>query len=244
VFGPTPVEEGLVRAVELSEEAGESMLLQAGATAMRGRLLSMQGDIQLARELQDAARKTYADAGMTVTAASVALHRSWIEERAGDLEAKEAVLRESIAVLERMDERAFRGTLCADLAHCLYLQGRVGEIPELLDVVRTTSTPDDVVNFVYLDSLEGALHASEDRLTEAEAAGRRALEMAEATDYFFARAWVRLMLAATLAKSDRSAEARALAAESLAILDAKGDLTCAARYREHLDRLGIETSVA
>jgi hypothetical protein len=143
-----------------------------------------------------------------------------------------------------MDERGFRGTLCADLAHCLYLQGRVGEIPELLDVVRTTSTPDDVVNFVYLDALEGAFHASENRLTEAEVAGRRALGIAEATDYFFTRAVVRLLLAATLAKSDRSPEARALAAESLAILVAKGDLTGAARCREQLDRLGIETSVA
>jgi class 3 adenylate cyclase len=239
VFGPMPVNEALRRAEALGAEAGDSLLLQAGATAMRARLLSMQGDIDTARELQSASRRTYVDAGMTVTAASVAMHRAWIEERAGDLEAWEASLRESFLVLEQLDERAFQPTVCAYLAHCLYVQGRMGEIPELLETVRTTSTPDDLVNFVYLDALDGVVHASEGRLNEAEVAGRRALDMAETTDYFFMRAWVRFLLADTLARADRPAEAGALAFEALAIFDGKGDLTGAARFREHLDRLGI-----
>jgi tetratricopeptide (TPR) repeat protein len=242
VFGPAHVDEAIVRVAALGAEAGDSVLLRAGADATQARLLSMQGEIASARELQDASRKTYADAGMTVTEASVALHRSWIEERAGDYGAKEAALRESLSVLERLGERAFRGTVCADLAHCLYLQGRVGEIPELLDVVRTTSTPDDVINFVYLDALDGVVHASEGRFAEAEAAGRRARALAETTDYFFSRAWVRVMLADTLVRSDRPSEASDHAAQALAILAAKGDAAGSARVREHLDRLGIEAA--
>ena len=76
---------------------------------MRARLLSMRGDFDSARELQAASRKTYVDAGMTVTAASVGMHRAWIEERAGDYGAWESALRQSMAVLEDLGERAFHG---------------------------------------------------------------------------------------------------------------------------------------
>ncbi len=242
VFGPAHVEEGLRRSTELAKEAGDSPLLQAGVMSMRARLLSMQGDIDSARELQTASRETYIDAGMTVTAASVGMHRAWIEERAGDYGAWEAALRQSMVVLEDLGERGFRGTVCASLAQCLHAQGRLDEIPELLGTVLSTSAPDDLVNFIYVAALEGALHASEGRPAEAEEAGRRALDMAESTDYFFMRTWVRMLLAETLAMADRSAEASALASEALAILDAKGDLTGGVRFRELVDRFGIAHS--
>jgi class 3 adenylate cyclase/tetratricopeptide (TPR) repeat protein len=239
VYGPMPVDEALRRSEALAVAAGDSILLQTGVASMRARLLSMQGDFDAARSLQSAAQQTYADAGMTVTAASVAIHRAWIEQRAGDVGAWETALRGSVSVLEQLDERAFRGTLCAYLAECLHAQARVDEIPELLETVRSVSTPDDLINFVYLDALAGVVDASEGRLIEAEQAGRRALDMAEATDYFFMRAWVRLLLADTLQRSERAADASTLAAEGLAILDAKGDLMGALRFRERLDRLGI-----
>jgi len=239
VFGPAHVEEGLRRSTELGEEAGDSPLLQAGVMSMRARLLSMRGDIASARELQTASRETYIDAGMTVTAASVAMHRAWIEERAGDYGAWEAVLRQSMGVLADLDERGFRGTVCASLAQCLHAQGRLDEIPDLLGTVLSTSAPDDLVNFIYVAALEGALQVSEGRPAEAEEAGRRALDLVERTDYFFMRTWVRMLLAETLALAGRPAEASALASEAMAILEAKGDLTGGARLREHLDRSGI-----
>jgi len=239
VFGPAHVEEGLRRSIELGEEAGDSPLLQAGVMSMRARLLSMRGDIASARELQTASRETYIDAGMTVTAASVAMHRAWIEERAGDYGAWEAVLRQSMGVLADLDERGFRGTVCASLAQCLHAQGRLDEIPDLLGTVLSTSAPDDLVNFIYVAALEGALQVSEGRPAEAEEAGRRALDLVERTDYFFMRTWVRMLLAETLALAGRPAEASALASEAMAILEAKGDLTGGARLREHLDRSGI-----
>ena len=105
--------------------------------------------------------------------------------------------------------------------------------------MRSTSTPDDVINFVYLDALDGAVHASEGRFAEAVAAGIRALELAETTDYFFSRASVRVLLADTLMRSERPSEASDHASEALAILDAKGDAAGSARVRDHLDRLGI-----
>ena len=63
--------------------------------------------------------------------------------------------------------------------------------------------------------------------------------MAEKTDHGRRGTWVRTLLAETLTRADRPAEASAIASEALAILDAKGDLTGGVRLREQLDRLGI-----
>ena len=80
--------------------------------------------------------------------------------------------------------------------------------------MRSTSATEDAVNFIYIAALEGALHAGEGRLADAELAGRRALDLAEQTDYFFMRTWVRTLLAETLTWADRADEASALASEA------------------------------
>jgi class 3 adenylate cyclase/tetratricopeptide (TPR) repeat protein len=239
VFGPTPVGEALERVEALRAGAGESTLLEAGASSTLARLLAMQGDIERARELLRAARETYWAAGMTVTAASVGMHAAWIERRAGDLGAWEDALRSSMEVLEALGERAFYPTLCASLGECLQERGQVDEIPELCAKVRATTSPEDLVNFVYLHALEGALHAADGRFTDAEAEGRHALELADTTDYFFMRAWTRLLLAETFSRAGRGEESSSLVSEALTIEVAKGDVTLAARTRERMDALGI-----
>ena len=242
VFGPIPVAEALERVRELQANAGESLLLEAGASSTLARLLAMQGDIERARELHHAARDTYRAAGMTVSAASIAMHTTWIEQRAGDLEACERALRESMEVLERLGERGFYPTLCGSLGVCLHLRGRLDEIPDLCAAIRATTAPDDRVNFVYLHGLEGAVHAARGTFVEAEAEGRRALELTESTDYFFMRTWTRLLLAETLSLAGKAEEGSAVASEALAIHDAKGDLTGAARMRERLAEIGVEVA--
>ena len=54
---------------------------------------------------------------------------------------------------------------------------------------------------------------------------REAVALADTTDHFKSRAYARLHLAATLARTDRDAEAASLSEEGLAIVEAKGDLT-------------------
>jgi hypothetical protein len=62
---------------------------------------------------------------------------------------------------------------------------------------------------------------------------------ADTTDYYFARAESRLFLAEAMALAGNAEEAAAWAAEGLALFNAKGDLTGAARMRARLDDLGI-----
>jgi tetratricopeptide (TPR) repeat protein len=169
----------------------------------------------------------------------MSLGSAWTEQRAGDLQAWEEVLRSGLADLERLDDRSFSGTVRAYLAESLYLQGRHEEAAELCAQVRATSPTGDVINFVYVGYVEGRLLAHEGRLREAEEVGRRALDLAETTDFFFPRAQSRMYLAETLAEAGKSSEAALLAEEGLSICAAKEDVTGATRMRERLDSLGV-----
>jgi tetratricopeptide (TPR) repeat protein len=225
VFGPTPVQEGIERLEELDRALGDDLLLRAGVWNSLSRLRAMNGDVDGGRDLHLRSRETFTEAGLQTTAASVALARAWIEERAGDFGAAEDGLRDALAELERLLDRGFLSTVAVALAECLYLRGAFDEAREMCDYTRRVTTPDDLINFVYVHAIESCLLAREGRFAEAERAGRRALELAESSDFFFARARGRLYLASALAVAGRDVESAGLASEGFAILDAKGDRT-------------------
>ena len=239
VLGPMHVDEALERLDELEESLGDSALLKAGADGARARLLACQGHIEPARELARSARATTRSAGATVTAAGMAMYEAWIEQRAGDLGAWERALRAALDELEGSDDRAFRATIMGYLAQCLYEHGRYDEAYDLCAVIRETSPPDDVVNFVYADGIEGAVLVRRGEQVGIELLGR-ALERADGTDFFFGRAETRLLLADALAIRGEMPHATVRATEALDIYDAKGDVTGGARARERLARLRIE----
>jgi tetratricopeptide (TPR) repeat protein len=240
VNGPTPVAAAIERVEVLRAAAGDSILLQAGIANAMGRLLAMQGDIDRARDLHRAGRDAFRAAGMAVSAARLRLGAAGIEQRAGDLEACERALRSGLEELAALDDRAYYPTQAAFLARCLFAQGRLEEVGELCALVRDTSPPDDLVNFVYADALEAGLLAHQDRHEEAMAAMRNVLELVDTTDFVEARADVRLLCAEVLALAGRATEAADSGTEAIAILERKGDVTAAARARERLDDLGIE----
>lgn len=155
----------------------------------------MRGEIDRGRVLNTEARDTYRAAGMAVSAASLALHASWIEERSGDLDAWERVVRSAVAELESLNERQYYSTVAARLAQCLYLQNRLDEASALCVVVRDQSAREDLVNFIYADALEAAVLAQRDRREEAAAQMSRAVEAAETTDFVFIRAQIGLLSA-------------------------------------------------
>ncbi|HSF60541.1 MAG TPA: hypothetical protein VLA69_02505, partial [Gaiellaceae bacterium] len=239
VFGPTPVPEAIERVSALEREAGDSIQLRAGAATTLGRLLAMQGDFEQARKLFAIGLDFYRSAGMAVSAAGVRLHGAWIEHHAGDESAAERHLREGVEQLRALGNLAFFSTVVARLAQCLYIQGRLGEAGEMSEVAREASPPGDLINFVFADAIDGCLLSHDQRHEEAEVLLRRAAEAVETTDFFFARADVQLMHAETLSRAGDPAAASRAAALALALLEAKGDITGAARARERLDELGI-----
>ena len=236
VLGPMPVSEALERLDLLDAGLGDSALQKAGSDGARARLLACQGRIEPARALARSARATTRSAGATVTAAGMAMYEAWIEQRAGDLEAWELALRAGLNELEGSDDRAFRATITGYLAHCLYEQDRDDEAYDLCAVVRATSPPEDVVNFVYADGIEGAVRVRRGEQEGVELLGR-ALERADGTDFYFSRAETRLLLAEALTIRGDIPRATVHATEALDIYAAKGDLTAGDRARERLARL-------
>jgi tetratricopeptide (TPR) repeat protein len=239
VFGPTPVPEAMERIHALRLEAGDSLQLQAGAATTLGRLLAMEGDFEQARELYVLGRDFYRSAGMAVSAAGATLHGAWIEERAGDLGAMENVLRSGFDELRALGNQAFFSTVAIRLAQCLYLQGRFDEAGEITAIGRGASPPDDLINFVFADAIEGCLLSRAGRDEEAEALFRRAIERVETTDFFFARSEVRLLHAHALSCSGDAPAASRAASLGVGVLDEKGDLAGAANARKRLDELGV-----
>ena len=242
VLGPTPVPEALARLDVLDATVGDSLVMKANGDGASARLIAMQGRIEEARDLAGSARETVRSTGMAVSAAGMSMYSAWVEQHAGDTEAWEHALRDGLAELEGSDERAFSATIMGYLAQCLCEQGRYDEALDLCPVVRDTSPSDDIVNFIYADMVEGYVLARRGRFEEALALLVRALERADATDFFFARAEVRLTLADALALADEDGRARAVAQEALRIYDAKGDTTGEARARERIARCGIQVA--
>jgi len=242
VLGPTPVPEALARLDVLDATVGDSLVMKASGDGARARLIAAQGRIEEARELAAAARETVRSAGMAVSAAGMSMYSAWVEQRAGDTEAWERALRDGLAELEGSDERAFTATITGYLAQCLCEQGRYDEALDLCPVVRDTSPSDDIVNFIYADMVEGSVLARRERLEEGLPLLERALERADATDFYFSRAEARLALADALALAGEDDRASAVAQEALGIYHAKGDATSEARARERIARCGIQVA--
>jgi class 3 adenylate cyclase/tetratricopeptide (TPR) repeat protein len=240
-FGPIPVGEAIER-VKAIRQGEHGALAEAWSSTVLGRLLAMTGEIERARELVRGGRQAYVDAGLFMTAGGMSMPEAKVELRAGDTAREEAVLREGLELLERIGDRSYYPTATLSLAKCLYGQERYDEVGPLCAAARATTSDDDLVNFVELAGLEGGLLARRGSHDAAGVHARRAVELAETTDFFEIRAWARLMLAETLALAGRAEEASVEAAVGLAHFAAKGDVTGGARVRERLAKLGIEVA--
>ena len=167
---------------------------------------------------------------------------AWVEYWAGDVAAAEHVLRSSLQVLERLEDRGFHPTVALQLAELMYCEGRYDEVETLCAKGRASTTSEDVVNFVYLDMVEGCVCARRGQHAEAEERVRRAVALAETTDFYWLRGTTRLRLSEAFALMGRMDEASEEGAAGLAHFDAKGDITNAALSRERLAELGIEVA--
>ena len=238
--GPMPVDEALehIHALRAHEHGP---LAAAWSNLYIGRLHAMKGEIERARELSNEARQVYVDAGLRMTAATFAQAGAEIAFRAGDLDGEEAVLRDSLEILEGIGDRGFYSTQALELAECLYRAGAEDrEIEEFCAKAREATADDDLVNFVWLDMVGGLLHARRGESEQAEQCSRRAVALAETGDFHGARAFSRAYLAEVLALSGRADEAAEVAAEAFGIFEAKGDVAGCAQFRSRLSSLGVK----
>jgi class 3 adenylate cyclase/tetratricopeptide (TPR) repeat protein len=240
MFGPTPVREAIERVEELRARPGNSILSAAFAGSALGVLLAMQGQAERGLTLLRDSIETFQSAGLAVTAAGMSMGEAWAARYAGDDATAERTLRETIELLRRLGDRGYLPTVALNLADLLNVQGRYEEIEDLCALARATTSPDDVVNFVFLDMLEGGLLARSGQPAEAEARARSALARGETTDFSWLRGGTRIALSEVLALAGRADEALAEGVAGVSHYDQKGDVAGAAQVRKRLSRLGVE----
>jgi tetratricopeptide (TPR) repeat protein len=241
VYSPMPVDEALERARSLATE-DHGPLAEALQRATEGRLRAMKGEIDQARELMRGARQVFAEAGLLVSAGSMAIPESEMEFEAGDWQQAERVLREGLGDLEEIGERNFYPTLAVVLALVLLNQGRFPETREWLDRAQATTGSDDLINFIFIGFIDGALLARSDRLPEAQATGLRAVELADQIDFTLARPMAHSYYAETLALAGRRDEAIEHARIALAMTSEKGNVLRTKHLRDRLAAVGVSLS--
>jgi hypothetical protein len=106
-------------------------------------------------------------------------------------------------------------------------------------LARERTLSEDLVNFVYLDGIEGLVHARRGQCDEAAPLALRCVEAADATDHFDVIAFARLCAAETLALCGERNEAAALAEGAVAVHEGKGDVTGAAWARSRASEIGL-----
>jgi tetratricopeptide (TPR) repeat protein len=241
IFGPIHVDEAIDRTEALiAEETGQVAL--AYARVVLGRLYAMRAEFDKARELVAGARQAYRDAGMLVVAGALSMYESRVEWAAGNIAAADGTLEEGLALLEEIGDRGFHATVALMLAELRYVRGRYDDARALCASARITTEPSDLFNFILLDSIEGCLLAREGRLEEALPQCRRAIEHTEGMDGLEACATPRRYLAEALFLAGQTDDARTVAVEAIAIREAKGDMTGAARTREIFEQIGLAVS--
>ena len=240
-LGPTPIEQALPRAEKALAEATPFSVAEASAVRVVGAFRSCQGEIEEARELHARGRALLEDAGMLVSAAGWAMSESEIEWRAGDLDAQERSLRASVEVLDKLNDQFFFSTVALCLVNGLLLRRRPDdeEVAALCAEARERTLAGDLVNFVYLDGIEGRRLVHSGSAEEGVRLGRQAAETADTTDNFDVRSHAWHALAETLVLAGELDEAARAAAKSIEIRTAKGDVAGAAALERRYRELGV-----
>lgn len=242
LLGPTPVSEALPYAQRALEEAAPLSLRAASALRALATLSGCERRLDEARSYHEQGRAIVIEAGQHVTASGWTMGAAEIEWRAGDIAAQERVLREGVETLDALGDRFFYPTVALRLADCL-VQTREpddAEVVELCARARERSLPSDLVNFIYLDALEGRRLAYEGSHAAGVEQARRAIETVETTDNFDVRSTVWASLAETLLQAGEPEEAAQAAATSIEIRSAKGDVAGTAALERRFAELGVQ----
>ena len=225
-YGPTPVPAALVRCRDLLDQTtdrlgtGHALVYLAGAHA-----LSEQYDE--AFSLLDDADQIFTELGEEyVRADNCGRIRGLAHLLAGDVEAAESAFRDSLAVLERIGDKAAISSVAAQLGDVSYLQGQIDEAEGWSRVAGEGAPAGDKIAQVTWRSLAGKVQAARGRVEDGEALVLEALELVETTDALSHRGAVNLDAASVLSSAGRHREAARRIENALELFEAKENLAC------------------
>ena len=237
--GPTPVPATLVRCQELLDETtdrlgtGHALVYLAGAHA-----LSEQYDE--AFSLLDDADQIFTELGEEyVRADNSGRIRGLAYLLAGDVEAAETAFRDSVAVLERIGDKAAVSSVAAQLGDVSYLQGQIDEAEDWSRVARDCAPGGDKIAQMNWRSVAGKVQAARGRVEEGETLVLEALELAETTDALSHRGAVNLDAASVLSSAGRHREAARRIQKALELFEAKENRACVRLAEGRLEEVAL-----
>ena len=233
VFGPTPVPEGLARMEEIRARADGNGRLQVSLLENRARLLAMQEQFELAREVIAQAGALAVDHGLDVLQARAASSAGYVELLAGDARAAEELARAACELLESAGELGYLASATPILIESLLGQGRDEEAWRLTERWRPErlTVPEDVDAQVGWRLVRARLLARRGDGDEAEDLAAQAMALVAPTDYLDLRAVALADLAAVVRSAGRPDEADAGIRAAIALYEQKGNVAAAGRLR-------------
>jgi predicted ATPase len=222
VYGPTPVEECIVRCNEVVARVEGDRQAEAAIVCVLGQLEAMRGDFERGRELYRRALATFEELGLLIDAAGVSLHSGRVELLAGDPAAAERELRRGYEYLSRLGERYLRSSVAGLLAEAVVTQGRVDDAEMLAAETEELAAADDVDAQSLWRVAKAKVLAQRGELAEAETLAREAVELLAPTDYVLNQVSALACLAWLMSMNGSDPYARELFAEARALSQAKG----------------------
>jgi class 3 adenylate cyclase/tetratricopeptide (TPR) repeat protein len=232
LVGPTPVEQAIARCAEIAEEGGGDRILEAVTLCVRGCLEAMRGRFDAARSLVEESRAILADLGQSRLVATVRTYAGKVALLAGDAEAAERELRQSLDALRQIGDLGNVATTAATLAAVLEELGRDSEALELTLLSERTAAPDDLHSVVLWHATRARVKARTGELDEALRLAEAAVASATPTDNLVLQGDALCALAIVLSARGLAEQAEQAAHDAAARYGAKGNVVAAARAQE------------
>ncbi|MDP9255239.1 MAG: AAA family ATPase [Actinomycetota bacterium] len=237
VHGPITVTSGLERAELVGGQVEGDHRLKVTVLRARAVLEAMRGSFDVARELIGAAVALADQLGLEVDGSGAHSDASEIELLAGRPADAERALRISVDALERRGDVGHLATVAPLLADVLYLQGRPDEAMPLTELVARSALADDLDPQVAWRRVQAKVLAQRGDFENAEPLARKAIELAERSDYINAHARAIEDLAEVLRLAGRSQEAVVELDRATGLHEQKGNVVSAAKTRALREQL-------
>jgi class 3 adenylate cyclase/tetratricopeptide (TPR) repeat protein len=236
-WGPTPVGEAMRSAEELLA-ANTSRGIEPILFRTLGGLHAMVGDFDEGRALLRRAIAIDEDLGRRVMVNSLYGHfLGPLELLACNYDEAERVLLDAYGAMTETGDQAFSSTVAGYLAELYVALGRFEDAERYARITLDTAQPDDVESQAQGFSALARVRAAEGDVQTAETMARRAVEIAEQTDYLIRRGSVLADLAEVLLAAGRPVDAAEALRRALKNFDAKGATVQAGRVRRRLDEI-------
>ncbi|HEU5214657.1 MAG TPA: adenylate/guanylate cyclase domain-containing protein [Gaiellaceae bacterium] len=238
VYGPTPVEEGILHARTALARASSRTEI-ATLTTVLSLLEAMRGRFDRARDLAAQAKEIYGELGLGLWAAAMGNVWGPIELLAGEPAAAEQELRHSYDELERIGEQGYLSSVAGWLSRALYEQRRDEEADRFAEICAARAGPDDRISQIQWRAMRAKVLARRGELAEAEGLARDAVELVESTDALEYHADALVGLAEVLQPAGRADEAATVLLQALELYERKGVIPSIARTRRLLETAGV-----